>query len=65
MDTIKIDGIEYVDTNQAAKRIGLSARTLINARSEGRTQVPYMKHLGRVLYPLSEVERYVDELGRG
>jgi len=36
VDTIKINGVEYVDTNQAAAILGLSARTLINARSEGR-----------------------------
>lgn len=59
-----VDGITYLDTIEAAKRLGLSARTLINQRSEGRSPMRYVKHLGRVLYPLTEVERYGRELGR-
>lgn len=64
MDTIKINGVEYVDTNQAAAILGLSARTLINARSEGRPHVPYIRHLGRVLYRLADVEALAARGGR-
>ncbi len=54
----EVDGVAYLDTLTAAKRLGLSARTLINQRSEGRSPMRYIKHLGRVLYPLAEVEAH-------
>ncbi|PYC75196.1 hypothetical protein C7C45_04830 [Micromonospora arborensis] len=64
MKTTTINGVEYVETNQAAAMLGLSARTLINARSEGRPHVPYIKHLGRVLYRLADVEALAARDGR-
>ncbi|SCF45024.1 helix-turn-helix domain-containing protein [Micromonospora mirobrigensis] len=59
-----IDGRKYLDTNETAERLGLSARTLINQRTERRSPMRYVKYLGRVLYPLSEVERYAGTVGR-
>ena len=59
-----IDGIEYIDTNEAARRLGLSARTLINQRSENRSRMKFIRHGGKVYYSVFEVERYRRELER-
>ncbi|MFI7429256.1 helix-turn-helix domain-containing protein [Micromonospora sp. NPDC049836] len=56
-----INGVEYVDTNEAARRLGLSARTLINQRSENRSRMRYIRHGGRVYYAVTEVEQYARE----
>jgi hypothetical protein len=56
VQTITINGVDYVDTNQAAAILGLKARTLINARSESRPHAPYIRHLGRVYYRLASIE---------
>ncbi|MEV4492721.1 helix-turn-helix domain-containing protein [Micromonospora coxensis] len=55
---IIIEGTEYMTAREAAEHLGLSVGTLRNQRSEGRSPMRYIRHLGRVLYPLSEVEAY-------
>ncbi|MFD6640300.1 helix-turn-helix domain-containing protein [Micromonospora chalcea] len=60
----RINGVEHVDTNEAARRLGLSARTLINQRAEDRSRMKYIRHGGRVYYAVQEVERYAQELAR-
>ncbi|MFI7649995.1 hypothetical protein ACIBTZ_28520 [Micromonospora sp. NPDC049460] len=59
-----IDGVAYVEPAEAARRLGLSLRTLANQRHEDRSRMRYIKLAGRVLYPVTEVERYARELGR-
>ena len=56
INTITLNGVEYVDTRQAAAILGLSARTLINARSEQRPHAPYIRHLGKVYYRLADIQ---------
>ncbi|WP_088995501.1 helix-turn-helix domain-containing protein [Micromonospora echinaurantiaca] len=61
---IIIDGTEYMTAREAAAHLGLSVGTLRNQRSEARSPMTYIRQLGRVLYPVSEVERYAREIGR-
>ncbi|GGM90249.1 helix-turn-helix domain-containing protein [Dactylosporangium sucinum] len=59
-----IDGIAYLTVAEAADRLWLSVGTLNNQRTERRSPMRYVKQLGRVLYPRSEVEAYARTLGR-
>lgn len=59
-----MDGVTYLDTREAAQRLGYNMRTLINHRCEDRSPMTYVKVLGRVLYPQSEVEAHARRLGR-
>ncbi|ADU07184.1 hypothetical protein ML5_1650 [Micromonospora sp. L5] len=59
-----IEGIAYLTVAEAAARLGVSVGTLNNHRAERRSPMRYVKHLGRVLYPLSEVEAYARTVGR-
>ncbi|WBC17473.1 helix-turn-helix domain-containing protein [Micromonospora sp. WMMA1998] len=53
-----IDGRTYLTATEAAERLGVSVGTLRNQRSDRRSPMRYIKYLGRVLYPLTEVEAY-------
>ncbi|MEV2238783.1 helix-turn-helix domain-containing protein [Micromonospora sp. NPDC049891] len=59
-----IDGTEYLTAREAAEHLGVSAATLRNQRSMGRSPMTYIVHLGRVLYPVEQVEAYAQKLGR-
>ncbi|GAB3986135.1 helix-turn-helix domain-containing protein [Plantactinospora veratri] len=61
---ITIDDIDYLTPNEAAERLGVTPATMRNWRSDGRSPVPYRKLLGKILYPLAEVERVARERGR-
>ncbi|MEV0733304.1 helix-turn-helix domain-containing protein [Polymorphospora sp. NPDC050346] len=63
MPTI-VDGVVYLTPAEAAKWLDMNVASLRNQRSDGRTRMEYIKHLGRVLYPHSEVKQYAREIDR-
>lgn len=52
----------YLTVQQLSERLGVAVGTLNNWRSEGKG-VPYVR-LGRVLYPIEEVEKFEAELAK-
>ncbi len=50
---------EFVDTDQAAALLGLTAVTLRTRRARGREPVPSYKHGSAVSYRLSEIQAHL------
>jgi len=59
-------GRSYIQARQVARTLGIKTATLAKWRRQGRGPKGWI-HLGRtsVAYPAEEVEKYLDELGKG
>ncbi len=55
---VMFDGTTYLDTTEAAQRLGVYPGTLHNQRYEGRSEIAYVKVGRAILYRLADVEAH-------